>query len=317
MATPESLGPEGLEPPTAPASEGSEPAVSSGGGPRPAPRPAGPSARGTTPPGGRARPPARPRPTFDRRIAGAAVAILVVGAVAGYLIGWSRGSAGLDDGASGTTYVIPNPAAAGSSGSDPTKVLSLPDVSTKTLSFATDGLPATYEGRPVLAPRGAWKVDGGALGPTENPGLPAGATKPRLFGEGPDVVFGTGRRVTLVEATLAAPTAYSGVIGAFVDGRNYWAALVDHGAKTVLLVEVKDGVESSRGFVGHVVTPGTKIGMLTTADGQITLLVDGKPQMLQTFFGNKPSVSAEGIQGQAVGLLAGEGSPTFTDLRFG
>ena len=126
----------------------------------------------------------------------------------------------------------------------------------------------------------------------------------------------TGSLVRTVQATLVTPTPHSGVLARFQDANNYFAVLAGRDLTQVELVEVRNGKATSRGFVDHVVKPGTKLGFVSL-DNQVTLSIDSEPQVLSTFFGDRSAVDDDGLRGTGIGLLVGSGQPAFDDVRFG
>ncbi len=254
------------------------------------------------------------------------VAVFVVAAIVGYAVGWNRGEATVGDASSSTTLVTTGSSPSGGGGAattattastttQPVAAIVAPKVALTTVAFDT-GIPRQVNGKTVDVLRGAWKATGGTVGPSKIDPIGEDAGGPRRYGEGPDLLVDTGAPVSQVDVVLVTPTLYSGVIGRFQDARNYWVAVADKGLANVSLILVKDGVENSKGFVGGTVTPGMAIGMVDV-DGQITITINGQPQVLTDFFGSKPTIPDEGIQGTSVGLLAGDGQPQFDNLRFG
>lgn len=248
-----------------------------------------------------------------RRALGIGLAVLAV--VAAYSIGYSRGHADLDKGSSSTTVPV---TADGNAPATTVDVGSLTPLALPTERTPVDlgaGVPADVQGRGVIA-RGEWAATDGAIGPTRADPLPADATDPRAMGEGADLVVDTGRPVSLATVKLTAPTPLSGIVFRFKDDRNYWAAVVDPRMEHLTLYRMKDGDLLAMGFVNVKVAPGTTIGLVAAGD-QVSLVLDDKAVIVDTFFGPKVSLPDEGIAGHGVGLLVGDGEPRFTDLVFG
>lgn len=83
----------------------------------------------------------------------------------------------------------------------------------------------------------------------------------------------------------------------------------------VELVEVRDGKATSRGFVEHEVTPGTEIG-LTAVGNEVTISIDGEPQLLTTFFGSRPAIDDNDSRARRR-TPGRDRHPQFDNLRFG
>lgn len=256
------------------------------------------------------------RPSFGKGgvIAVAVIALVVI--VVAYAIGYSRGSAGLDDGTSSTTSIVETPDGPPAPTVPPESLtpLEIPTEGLVTVDL-TNGLPSDVEGRPVSS-RGQWNAVDGAVGPAQDDPLPPEATEPRAMGAGSDVLIETGEPVQLATITLTNPTPLSGIVFRHQDDRNYWAALVDPQMEHISLYRMKDGTMVSEAFVNLKVQAGDTIGLVAVGD-QVSLVVNGNAMVLDSFFGPKASLPDDGIDGDGVGLLAGIGDPTFTNLVFG
>jgi hypothetical protein len=260
---------------------------------------------------------APPTPLRRRAPLLAAVGVAMIGVLLGYAVGFSRGRSGNTSQASPeTTAVTTTQPAVATPTTAPPPAARAPVVALKTIAFDA-GLPKTFENHPIVAPRGDWGANQAGVGPGRDGTSTTVSDQPRRYGKGPDLLVDTGAPVTVAQVRLVDPTVYSGLIGRFVDDRNYWVVAADQGLRNISLLEIKDGTETSKGFVNQPVTPGITIGLASIGGTAITITVNGQPQVLSTFYGSRESVPDDGINGTSVGLLAGESRPVFADLEFG
>jgi hypothetical protein len=241
-----------------------------------------------------------------------AVACLLLG----YLVGWARGSADLDRGAATTTSVVTLPSQPATSAPPttagttlpPTPGPELPPVEATTFDFA-DGLPGALE-----ASDGTAVVDGELVTGPVDP-LPEDQPKPRLLDTAPQVRASNGAPVTVASVRLAQPSARA-VLAFAIAGDASWQLAVAPDLQSIVLYEVRGAEQQQRAFLDLDVQPGTVIGLFLV-DGQVGITVDGGTRTFQSFFGPSGSISAAGIEGSDVALIAGDGTTAFDDLTIG
>lgn len=244
------------------------------------------------------------------------VVVAVVALVGAYSIGYSRGSAGLEEGTSPTTSLVETPEGPPAPPIDPSSLtpLVVPTEGTVTVDL-TNGLPGEVDGR-LVSTRGDWEPADGAVRAAQSNPLPPDATEPRPMGAGSDVVIDTGKPVELATVALTDPTPLSGVVFRYQDDNNYWAALIDPQMEHISLYLMKDGTMTSEAFINLTTGSVATFGLVAVGD-QVSLVLDGEGMVLDTFFGPKASLPDADIAGHGVGLLAGGGNPAFANLVFG
>lgn len=244
------------------------------------------------------------------------VVVLVSALVVGLLVGFVRGCNGTDLGTQGPSVAITAPPQPVTGPTTPPAPVMAPDVELTTVNF-DDGLPRDVNFQTVVYDETRWVgargqaivTEPGVPGPTPEAAPPYDAAR--------DWIVNPGKApLNVVEVELVAPAPHAGVIARFQDADNYFAVLADKDLTHVELIEVRDGEATTRGFVDHLVTPGTRIGFVAVGN-EVSLSIDGKPQVLSTFFGNQSTVSDHGLTATGLGLMAGSGQPVFDDLVFG
>lgn len=256
-----------------------------------------------------------------RRAAVAAIAIVAL--LAGYLVGFARGSADLERGSAGTTSIVALPPEATTAPPTITTAppsttaavagLEPPAVALTTLAF-DDGLPTSVAGAD-LEVDGSWTARDGALASEPVEALPADRAKPRLLGTGPAIRAVPSTPPIRAAVRLVAPTAHSSLV--LGDGAgSAWQLGIAPDLGRLLLIEVRGEDQQQRAFVDVALAAGTEIG-LYLLDGRVGVSVDGQARTVQSFFGPADAVDAAGIVPTEVAVVASDGELVIDDLSFG
>lgn len=248
--------------------------------------------------------------------------IVAVVAVAAYAVGAMRGSAGLDRGVSATTSIV-RPVGDTTAGTteaprptgtaDPSVGVQVPTVNVVFVGLG-DGVPDSVP-RATIDTTGSWTGNGSGAHPTSDGPAPADGDRPPSLGEAITMTISPDEAATLVIATLATPTAGSGVALQAVDG-TAWQLAIAADLTQLRLYEVRDGVAQQRGYLDATLDGTSALGLFVV-DGRVSVMLDGAVQRFQTFFGLDDSTSANGFEGGSPVVVAGAGQPLFTDIAFG
>ena len=200
-----------------------------------------------------------------RRVLLVGVAI-VVAAMAGYLVGWSRGSADLDRGVSATTSIVApapggNPVAPAPTTAPtpaPTAEVEVPLRPITVVSF-DDGIPDAAGDADVTSTPG-WTTDTGAARPPTGEAEPAGDAGPPQLGQAPSIIATSAGPITLVTVDVRTPAAGTSIAIA-IDGDDRWQLAISADSRELVLYEVRDDVAEQRGALNTEVAPGTQLGL--------------------------------------------------------
>lgn len=242
-----------------------------------------------------------------RRLALALVVVVLVVAVA-----ISRSTAGVDDGAADGAVPITAPPAPAPGPTTPAAPLLAPKVATTRVDFDL-GMPHDVNFHDVTFDPSRWQ-GANATAVVATP-VPVSAEAPP-YDATRDWLVDAGSPAQVVEVRLVTPTAHSGVLARFQDAQDYFAVVAGRDLASVELISMRDGTATIVGVVDHDIAPGTTIGLVALGN-DVTISIDGRPQVLTTSTGTVSAVSDHGIEATDVGLLVGSGQPVFDDLRFG
>ena len=241
-----------------------------------------------------------------RLVLAVAVVVLVVA------IAISRSTAGVDDGAVDRAVPITAPPAPAPGPTTPAAPLIAPDVATTRVDFDL-GMPHDVNFHDVTFDPSRW--EGSSSTAVVATPVPVSAEAPS-YDAARDWLVDAGSPAQIVEVKLVTPTPHTGVLARFQDARTYLAVVTGADLGSVELLSVRDGTPTTVGVVDHQVSPGTTIGLVALGN-DVTISIDGRPQVLSTSSGTRSAVSDQGLEATNVGLLVGSGQPVFDDLRFG